>query len=218
MRWARKIAPAVVWALCVGWGAWGLGQGSSAARVTVRQVDSFGTELAAEAYVYTDETFTSVEAPVREGYRFTHWEVVEPSQPGFVNRDAWGRALDAVSVVPKLEIVTLKAVYADATEDTDGDGVKLQLLECTKTTASRYEYERSGGSFLGTHHSDWVDKTLRLYAELKVSKVAIIFTKASAFVNIFERNSIESAAGDGNFSCHIFILSTSLRVQRPVRC
>ena len=123
MRWARKIAPAVVWALCVGWGAWGLGQGSSAAqRVTVRQVDSFGAELAEAAYVYTDEAFTSVEAPARAGYRFTHW-AVSPSQPNFANRDAWGRALDAVSVVPKDSVVTLTAVYADAEEDTDGDGI-----------------------------------------------------------------------------------------------
>lgn len=122
MRWARRIAPAVVWALCAGWGVWGLGQGSSSARVTVRQVDSFGAELAAEAYVYTDEAFTSVAAPARAGYRFTHWAVA-PAQPGFVNRDAWGRALDAVSVVPKDSVVTLTAVYADAEEDTDGDGI-----------------------------------------------------------------------------------------------
>ena len=122
MRWARSIAPAVVLALCAGWGAWGRGQGSSAARVTVRQVDSFGTELAAEAYVYTDETFTSVAAPEREGYRFTHWAVA-PEQPGFMNRDAWGRALDSVRVSPKDAVVTLTAVYADAEEDSDGDGV-----------------------------------------------------------------------------------------------
>ena len=122
MGWARSIAPIVVLALCAGWGAWGRGQGSSAARVTVRQVDSFGTELAAEAYVYTDEAFTSVEAPTREGYRFIHW-AVSPSQPNFANRDAWGRALDAVTVVPKDSVVTLTAVYADAAEDTDGDGI-----------------------------------------------------------------------------------------------
>ncbi len=122
MGWARSIAPIVVLALCAGWGAWGRGQGSSAARVTVRQVDSFGTELAAETYVYTDEAFTSVEAPAREGYRFTHW-AVSPSQPNFANRDAWGRALDAVTVVPKDSVVTLTAVYANAAEDTDGDGI-----------------------------------------------------------------------------------------------
>ncbi len=122
MRLARRLAPAVVWALCVGWGAWGRGQGSSAARVTVRQVDSFGAELAEAAYVYTDEAFTSVEAPAREGYRFTHWSV-SPAQTNFANRDAWGRALDAVSVVPKDSVVTLTAVYADATEDSDGDGI-----------------------------------------------------------------------------------------------
>ena len=122
MGWARSIAPIVVLALCAGWGAWGWGQGSSAARVTVRQVDSLGNTLAEAAYVYTDEAFTSVEAPARTGYRFTHW-AMSPAQPNFVNRDAWGRALDAVSVVPKDSVVTLTAVYADAAEDTDGDGI-----------------------------------------------------------------------------------------------
>ena len=119
---ARRIAPIMVVTLCVGWGMWGWGQDSSAARVTVRQMDSFGTELSEAAYVYTDEAFISVTAPVRKGYRFTHW-AVEPMQPGFVNRDAWGRALDAVQLTPKDSVVTLTAIYADATEDTDGDTI-----------------------------------------------------------------------------------------------
>ena len=92
-------------------------------------------------------------------------------------------------------------------KNTDGDGVKLQLLERTKTAASSHKDERSGRPFLGAHNSNGIDKTLCLYTELKVSKVAIIFTKASSLVDIFQKNSIESAARDGNFSCHIFILS-----------
>ena len=121
MGWARRFAPAVALALGGVLAAQGWGQ-SSAVRVKVLQVDSLGNTLAEEAYVYTDEAFTSVEAPERAGQRFTHWEV-SPAQPGFVNRDAWGRALDAVTVTPKDSVVTLTAVYADAEEDTDGDGI-----------------------------------------------------------------------------------------------
>ena len=135
MGWARRLAPAVALALGGALAAQGWGQ-SSAVRVTVLQVDSLGNTLAAEAYVYTDEAFTSVEAPERAGWRFTHWEV-SPEQPGFVNRDAWGRALDAVTVTPKDAEVTLTAVYADAAADSDGDGVA--------DAEERYWYGAPGG-------------------------------------------------------------------------
>ncbi len=135
MGWARRLAPAVALALGGALAAQGWGQ-SSAVRVKVLQVDSLGNSLAEEAYVYTDEAFTSVEAPERAGCRFTHW-TVSPAQPGFVNRDAWGRALDAVTVTPKDAEVTLTAVYADATDDTDGDGVA--------DAEERYWYGAPGG-------------------------------------------------------------------------
>ena len=114
-EWTRGLAPAAALA------AQGREQ-SSAAQVRVRQVDSLGNTLAGEASVRTGEAFTSVEAPERAGQRFTHWEV-SPVQPGFVNRDAWGRALDAVTVTPKDAEVKLMAVYANAVADADGDGV-----------------------------------------------------------------------------------------------
>ena len=135
MGWARRFAPAVALALGGVLAAQGWGQ-SSAVRVKVSQVDSLGHTLAAEAYVYTDEALTSVEAPERAGWRFTHWEV-SPEQPGFVNRDAWGRALDAVTVTPKDAEVTLTAVYADAAVDTDRDGVA--------DAEERYWYGEPGG-------------------------------------------------------------------------
>ena len=135
MGWARRFAPAVALALGGALVAQGWGQ-SSAVRVKVLQVDSLGNTLAEEAYVYTDEAFTSVEAPERAGWRFTHW-TVSPAQPGFANRDAWGRALDAVTVTPKDAEVTLTAVYADATDDTDGDGVA--------DAEERYWYGEPGG-------------------------------------------------------------------------
>lgn len=128
MKRARKWAPLLLLCLCgLATGAWGQ---DVAAKVTVRQVDSLGNTLAEEAYVSTEEAFTSVSAPARTGYRFMHWTTewewdgaMTPAQPDFTNRDAWGRALDAVSVVPKDKIVTLTAVYGDATADADNNGM-----------------------------------------------------------------------------------------------
>ncbi len=119
MDWARGLAPVV--ALALG-GLAAQGWGQNVVRVTIKQVDCLGTALAEPVYVYTDEVFTSVAAPGRSGKRFTHWKV-EPAQPDFVNRDAWGRALNVVQVTPKDSVVTLTAVYADAEEDTDGDTI-----------------------------------------------------------------------------------------------
>ena len=135
MGWARGLAPVVALALGGALAAQGWGQ-SSAVRVKVLQVDNLGNTLAEEAYVYTDEAFTSVKAPERAGQRFTHW-TVSPEQPGFANRDAWGRALDAVTVTPKDSVVTLTAVYADAADDTDRDGVA--------DAEERYWYGEPGG-------------------------------------------------------------------------
>ncbi len=101
------------------------------------QVDNLGNTLAEEASVRTGEAFTSVEAPSeRSRWRFTHW-TVSPEQPGFVNRDVWGRALDAVTVTPQGAVVTLTAVYADTAEDMDGDGVA--------DAEERYWYGEPGG-------------------------------------------------------------------------
>ena len=135
MGWVRRFAPTMALALGGALAAQGWGQ-SSAVRVKVRQVDSLGNTLAEEASVHTDEAFTSVEAPERAGWRFTHW-AVSPAQPGFANRDAWGRALDAVTVTPKDAEVTLTAVYADAAVDSDGDGVA--------DAEERYWYGAPGG-------------------------------------------------------------------------
>ena len=139
MGWARRFAPVV--ALALG-GLAAQGWGQSAARVTVKQVDNLGNTLAAEQYVYTDAVFTSVAAPERSGKRFTYW-AVEPAQPGFVNRDAWGRALDAVQLTPKDSVVTLTAVYADAAADTDDDDIPDADERYWYGTASAYDTEGS---------------------------------------------------------------------------
>lgn len=59
-------------------------------------------------------------APVKAGYIFTHWTISTAQE--FVNRDAWGRAVD-VAVFKLYEDTTLTAHYVPASRDADGDGV-----------------------------------------------------------------------------------------------
>ena len=116
MKRAHRKAP---W-LLLGLLGWALG--ASAAEVTVQQVDSLGNTLAEAAYVSTDEVFTSVSAPTQAGYRFAYW-TISPALATFANRDGWGRALDAVSFIPKDSETTLTAVYLPTSQDDDGDGM-----------------------------------------------------------------------------------------------
>ncbi|MGN1326110.1 MAG: cohesin domain-containing protein [Candidatus Spyradenecus sp.] len=116
MKRAHRKAP---W-LLLGLLGWALG--ASAAEVTVQQVDSLGNTLAEAAYASTDEVFTSVSAPTQAGYRFAYW-TISPALDTFVNRDRWGRALDAVAFIPKDSVTTLTAVYLPTSLDKDGDGM-----------------------------------------------------------------------------------------------
>ena len=151
MKRAHRKAP---W-LLLGLLGWALG--ASAAEVTVQQVDSLGNTLAEAAYVSTDEVFTSVSAPTQAGYRFAYW-TISPDLATFANRDEWGRALDAVSFIPKDSVTTLTAVYlpelyeaetqvaqrlramADAApEEPDGLDEALRLMKKDHTLAQAYE-------------------------------------------------------------------------------
>ncbi|MBR6802845.1 MAG: hypothetical protein IKM62_03360 [Kiritimatiellae bacterium] len=96
--------------------------GNTTKQVTVRQVDSLGNSLAEETYVSTDAPFSTLSAPARGGYRFTHWSA-SPAQPSLVVRDAWGRALEVAQVTPVDEVVTLTANYLPTTQDEDADGI-----------------------------------------------------------------------------------------------
>ncbi len=116
MKRAHRKAP---W-LLLGLLGWALG--ASAAEVTVQQVDSLGNTLAEAAYASTDEAFTSVSAPTKAGYRFAYW-TISPALATFVNRDGWGRALDAISFIPKDSETTLTAVYLPTSTDEDNDGM-----------------------------------------------------------------------------------------------
>ena len=68
----------------------------------------------------TGTDFASMSAPAVTGYLFTHWSINR--QQEFVNRDAWGRALDAVSC-RLYEATTLTANYLPVSRDADNDGV-----------------------------------------------------------------------------------------------
>ncbi len=108
-----------IWAL-LGWSQGLSTLANETAQVKVTQQSKAGgtvTSLAEEAYVSTDDTFTSVSAPTISGYRFVEWQVTPADHP-LVQRDAWKRALDVVSVRP-LEDITLTAVYEVAGDDAE---------------------------------------------------------------------------------------------------
>ena len=71
---------------------------------------------------YTNTTATSPTLPEINGYRFTRWEVTPAGTPNFANRDAFGRAFESVSVVPKEDTI-ITAIYEETTLDSDGDGL-----------------------------------------------------------------------------------------------
>ena len=74
----------------------------------------------AETTLETGCAYTTVPAPAKDGFIFTHWSSSEADP--LVVRDAFGRALDAARFT-LYQDVTLTANYCPAPEDTDGDGV-----------------------------------------------------------------------------------------------
>ena len=85
------------------------------------QTSTGGTvSTVAEAALETGCAYTTIPAPTKNGYIFTHWTI--STKQDFAARDAWGRAYDAPSFM-LYEDTTLTAHYVSATQDTDGDGV-----------------------------------------------------------------------------------------------
>ena len=74
----------------------------------------------AETTLETGCDYTTVPAPTRDGFLFTHWSSSEPDP--LVVRDVFGRALDAARFT-LYQDVALTAHYLPASQDTDGDGV-----------------------------------------------------------------------------------------------
>ena len=85
------------------------------------QTSTGGTvAIVAETTLETGCAYTTVPAPTKSGYIFTHWTI--STKQDFAARDAWGRAYDAPSFM-LYEDTTLTAHYLPASQDTDGDGV-----------------------------------------------------------------------------------------------
>ena len=85
------------------------------------QISAGGTaSTVAEATLETGCGYTTIPAPTKSGYIFTHWSSSE-SDP-LVVRDAFGRALDAARFT-LYQDVTLTAHYVSAAQDKDGDGI-----------------------------------------------------------------------------------------------
>ena len=97
-----------------------VGLGRCRARVTYQTSAGGTASTVAEATLETGWTYTTVPAPTKSGYIFTHWSSSE-SDP-LVVRDSFGRALDAARFT-LYQDVTLTAHYVSATQDSDGDGV-----------------------------------------------------------------------------------------------
>ncbi len=74
----------------------------------------------AEAALETGCAYTTIPAPMKSGYIFTHWTISTKQE--FAARDAWGRAYDAPSFM-LYEDTTLTAHYLPASQDSDGDGI-----------------------------------------------------------------------------------------------
>ncbi len=103
---------------------WGLGIGVSSLADVVHvtmQVETGGTTtVIAGETLETGCGYTTVVAPSKSGFVFTHWSSSE-SDP-LVIRDVFGRALNAAWYVLYQDVV-LTAHYLPANTDTDGDGV-----------------------------------------------------------------------------------------------
>ena len=85
------------------------------------QTSTGGTvAIVAETTLETGCAYTTVPAPTKSGYIFTHWTI--STKQDFAARDIWGRACDAPSFM-LYEDTTLTAHYLPASQDTDGDGV-----------------------------------------------------------------------------------------------
>ncbi len=85
------------------------------------QTSTGGTvSTVAEAALETGCAYTTVPAPTKSGYIFTHWTI--STKQDFAARDVWGRAYDAPSFM-LYEDTTLTAHYLPASRDSDGDGI-----------------------------------------------------------------------------------------------
>ena len=101
-------------------GIWAIGAMADIVHVTYQTSAGGTVATLAERTMATGCSYTTVPAPMKDGFIFTHWSSSE-SDP-LVVRDAFGRALDAARFT-LYQDVTLTAHYRPVSEDADGDGV-----------------------------------------------------------------------------------------------
>ena len=96
---------------------------SEAAVVHVKQKTVAGgrTNVLSTATAETGAGYTTRTAPSLSGYIFTHWSMEPVTDGALVNRDSFGRSLDAAKYW-LYEDVTLTANYLPESEDSDEDG------------------------------------------------------------------------------------------------
>ena len=96
---------------------------SEAAVVHVKQQTVAGgrTNVLSTATAETGAGYTTRTAPSLSGYIFTHWSMEPVTDGALVNRDSFGRSLDAAKYW-LYEDVTLTANYLPESEDSDEDG------------------------------------------------------------------------------------------------
>ena len=78
------------------------------------------TNLLSDTILETGASYATQSASAIDGYIFTHWSISTSQE--YMNRDRWGRALDAAPYT-LYEETTLTANYLPTSQDTDADGV-----------------------------------------------------------------------------------------------
>ncbi len=120
-RGRTALPGSALFALCIAHCALCIPAANAAEVHVVERADYGGTvETLRDRTLYTGTNYTTMAAPARGGYLFTHWS--STATEGFSSRDVFGRALDAASFM-LYDTVTLTANYVDESLDSDHDNV-----------------------------------------------------------------------------------------------
>ena len=90
--------------------------------VTQQTVAGSTTNVLSRTTAETAASYTTLAAPAKSGYVFTHWSIEPASTNVFTNRDRLSRALDAAKYL-LYEDVVLTAHYLPVAQDSDSDGL-----------------------------------------------------------------------------------------------
>ena len=90
--------------------------------VTQQTVAGSTTNVLSRTTAETAASYTTLAAPAKSGYVFTHWSIEPASTNVFTSRDGLSRALDAAKYL-LYEDVVLTAHYLPVAQDSDSDGL-----------------------------------------------------------------------------------------------